>query len=325
MHTSERPSRHSSVKRSRSLSESFKGLFKSSNNSTSNHLHSSEKPVRPPLPSVPSGEEVQTRRNTTTSMFNQQYRDDGRHLSNNAFQSKNPTSTLHVNTTMHQNGVSPLQSPLLSVAKPHHLPNIAKLSLSPSSGSDVISQDSYASESNDEGITLINKKETPNYSPSTDTKLVEEVNISSIDAMLETNGKGTNNNNNTSEPERTLRRPHRNSIGGDKIRRSRHGSLSRRSQSLKKSMSSNSCTSSLNNSNASFASSSNTNIKPIYSKGRKHAESVSASNLTKYMEMESKCIINVDNFKVFSNGYHQHNLKTVSYTHLDVYKRQIYM
>ncbi|EDO18525.1 hypothetical protein Kpol_2001p30 [Vanderwaltozyma polyspora DSM 70294] len=43
-------------------------------------------------------------------------------------------------------------------------------------------------------------------------------------------------------------------------------------------------------------------------RGRPYSESISISSL-KHIEQESKCILQVDNFKVFENGMHVHNLK----------------
>ncbi|SMN22322.1 similar to Saccharomyces cerevisiae YKL168C KKQ8 Putative serine/threonine protein kinase with unknown cellular role [Maudiozyma saulgeensis] len=58
-------------------------------------------------------------------------------------------------------------------------------------------------------------------------------------------------------------------------------------------------------------------------RGRPHADTVSASNLQHYHNSncyhspndDAKCILSVDNFKVFENGTHEHNLKTISLVH----------
>jgi len=59
-------------------------------------------------------------------------------------------------------------------------------------------------------------------------------------------------------------------------------------------------------------------------RGRPHADTVSASNLQQHYHNvncyhfpndDAKCILSVDNFKVFENGTHEHNLKTISLVH----------
>ena len=59
-------------------------------------------------------------------------------------------------------------------------------------------------------------------------------------------------------------------------------------------------------------------------RGRQHADTVSASNLQPnyrnascfhFPSDDAKCILQVDNFRVFENGTHEHNLKTISLVH----------
>lgn len=61
-----------------------------------------------------------------------------------------------------------------------------------------------------------------------------------------------------------------------------------------------------------MGSSSSASSNKGFSGGRSRADTFSASSLPRFTEMESKCILQVDNFKVFENGFHEHNLKVTS-------------
>lgn len=74
---------------------------------------------------------------------------------------------------------------------------------------------------------------------------------------------------------------------------------------------------------SSMSTRENKNARPNI-RGRPHADTVSASNLhTHYHNVncyhfpndDSKCILAVDNFRVFENGTHEHSLKTISLVH----------
>ncbi|QLL31483.1 hypothetical protein HG536_0B03460 [Torulaspora globosa] len=60
------------------------------------------------------------------------------------------------------------------------------------------------------------------------------------------------------------------------------------------------------------SSSSSSSSNKAYAAGRTRADTVSASSLPRFSEMESKCILQVDNFKVFESGLHEHCLKVTS-------------
>lgn len=49
----------------------------------------------------------------------------------------------------------------------------------------------------------------------------------------------------------------------------------------------------------------------IYMRGRNHSDSISASSLPKFQEIECKCILDLGHFKVFENGYHEHSLRVL--------------
>ncbi|KAL3236564.1 putative serine/threonine protein kinase KKQ8 [Nakaseomyces bracarensis] len=47
-------------------------------------------------------------------------------------------------------------------------------------------------------------------------------------------------------------------------------------------------------------------------KTREHAGTISAAQLSKYNESDSKCILNLEYFKLYEDGHHQHTLKVMS-------------
>ncbi|AQZ18780.1 HAL5 (YJL165C) and KKQ8 (YKL168C) [Zygosaccharomyces parabailii] len=57
------------------------------------------------------------------------------------------------------------------------------------------------------------------------------------------------------------------------------------------------------------SSSSSTSSNRVYPRGRSRAGTVSASSLPRYSETDAKCVLQVENFKVYENGMHEHNLK----------------
>lgn len=74
---------------------------------------------------------------------------------------------------------------------------------------------------------------------------------------------------------------------------------------------------------SSMATRENKNVRTSI-RGRPHADTVSASNLHNHYHNvncyhfpndDAKCILAVDNFKVFENGTHEHSLKTISLVH----------
>ncbi|CCD23056.1 protein kinase HAL5 NDAI_0B00220 [Naumovozyma dairenensis CBS 421] len=343
--SSDKVSRHSSVHRARSLSESIKGLFKSSSSSSSssvNNHHTHKNNTAATRANPVSPKVVIQQQPTVAELPAFAEIPEGSKSHTNGSQ-KVP---LHINTSSIYEAISPVHSPVMSNArqKPkgsqQYLPNIAKLSLSPPS---MKRDDKFSHESSDISDEdplhvdkkYLNKKEfsssgkdamyapIPVPGPSTadrsDNNLIDETNLSSIDAMLEVSNKNTVPNatsKSATVPPPVLHK-HRNSTGHSFNTNVKNSSLRQenlnvnsRSRSLRRGNSLSSSTSSVSNS-ASIGSLSTTNKSP-YSNGRKHAESVSASNLMKYMEHESKCILNVENFKVFENGYHQHNLRKMA-------------
>ncbi|EJS43217.1 hal5p [Saccharomyces arboricola H-6] len=310
----EKLSRHTSLKRARSLSESIKGLFKPSGISGGNSAVSPS-----PRPGQDPAHPHQPARITTSNV-------------------SSPS-------------ISPVHSPVLqSVPKYHKLgvPNIAKLSLTPSrepslnSENEMFSQESFISEKDEDDANLLergelqNKKEEqarmkharskdvhvphhrytvgsdeverrprerlknfPQNSVSTNpatsgaNHVLDQENNFSIDAMLDY------------DDESKIRR--RNSLG---VR-----SSSNRTRSRKNSLSSPRSPPMKNGNDGikpNLSTNANNNIgNRVYVKGRNHSGSISASSLPKFQEIECKCILDLGHFKVFENGYHEHSLRVL--------------
>lgn len=287
----EKLSRNSSMKRTRSLSESIKGLFKPPNNGTNN---SSSAITRNNTPSTPVIENPASTLKKNNSRLGKLATNKEAELSS----SRGAPST-------------PVQTPVGQ--RQHHLGlgNLAKLSLaqgSPPSSSenDRISQESFLSEDDDssrprrhaaeqlpEEVDEVqehpksgrqrqrhqeNKPFVPQGNPD------EQDASQLIDAVLEND---TDSNRNSSNPN------HETQANNKRNRRN----STVRSRSLKRTDS---------------TSSSSTSEGKIYPKGRSRADTFSASSLPRFSEIESKCILQVENFKVYENGVHEHNLKITS-------------
>ncbi|CAI4061352.1 hypothetical protein N7582_001872 [Saccharomyces uvarum] len=311
----EKLSRHTSLKRARSLSESIKGLFK------------------------PSG----TSGGSSAGQNSQRPGQDQAHP-------HQPARVITSNVS--SPSVSPIQSPVLQVAPKHHklgVPNIAKLSLSPSrepslnSENEMFSQESFISEKDEDEANLLEKEEIQNkneeqsrmkharskdahvphhrYTVGSDeaerrprerqknfsqnaassnptnssaNHVLDQENNFSIDAMLDYD-------------EESKSRRRRNSLGvrtNSNRTRSRKNSLSTpRSPPMKNGNDG-------ANPNAASNAINNTGNR-VYMRGRNHSDSISASSLPKFQEIECKCILDLDQFKVFENGYHEHTLKVL--------------
>lgn len=310
----EKLSRHTSLKRARSLSESIKGLFKPSGISGSNNAAA---------PSSRPGQD----------------------------QAHSHQTARIITSNVSSPSISPVHSPVLQAAPKHHklgVPNIAKLSLSPSrepslnSENEMFSQESFISEKDEDEANLLeredlqNKKEekarakhvrskeayvphhrytggsdeverqprerlknfpqnagSSNPANSNANHVLDQENNFSIDAMLDY------------DEESKLRR--RNGLGvrnHSNRTRSRKNSLSTpRSPPMK-------------NGNDGMNSNATNNVgngtgNRIYMRGRNHSDSISASSLPKFQEIECKCILDLGHFKVFENGYHEHSLRVL--------------
>ncbi|CCF58776.1 hypothetical protein KAFR_0F01790 [Kazachstania africana CBS 2517] len=299
-----------SVKRNRSLSASFKGLFRSTsstNNSTINIKGGH-----------PNKIETQTKRtaNPDNSILSKltASKEHELHTSRNRSAVTSPMSANADNT------VSPVQSPKLSGK--HGVRTVGKMTLS-RAGS-MNSQESFTSdyiieEEDDEEENLgdhqrrqrISKRESRKDS----TSPVGIDGLISLDARLESRSsqestesvenKKCSNNNSTGQIFNRSR-SRRNSVKAN-------SSNARRSLSLKK-VNSFSSINSANNTNSSIMSS----PKPPYIRGRAHADTISATtlptsrNVSEKDKEELKCILQVESFKVFENGSHEHNLKMLS-------------
>lgn len=303
----EKGSTKSSVKRSRSLSESIKGLFKPvgtggangntpssgiSNNQNIAHggTKSKSRKASPPAPQLempPLG----TKKNSR--------------LGNIAINKEAELSSSRGAPVQAPN--SPLQSPV--IPRPHHgLPNLSKLSitqLSPS-GSDRESIPSEEDEtfkskrgpSGDEAEGLDLRKDTRIKQKPQESRIhVPQVNLDGqesntlIDSILESDE--------SDEKAYSREQPNEHEVGnayanGNRVRANssvgRSGSLKRNDSGLSNGMTGN----------------------KVYLKGRSRADTFSASSLPKFAEIESKCILQVENFKVYENGFHEHSLKVSS-------------
>lgn len=196
----------------------------------------------------------------------------------------------------------PANTPL----SPIHLPNIEKLSLTELPSNFLYSQDSILSE---EDLNEVGPKTTSN----------------------DRDEGGIESPNPGDDDDSCAPTPKRFTIDSllEKRDRSRRPS---RTRSLRKINSgSSSITPSVVSSTAASAVSSNTandqiNLDPKIHRGRPHADTISASSLPRYHRSASPCgsrnqpaaspdvtcILSNDNFKVFSNGTHEHCLKTIS-------------
>lgn len=270
----ERNPRSSSVRRSRSLSESIKGIFKGGNTSHNQHLNSPSD--TPPLLS----------KKPSSRLGN---------IANN----KEAELSCSRGAPVHA-PVSPLQTPIISHRPPIlSVPKLSKLSLSQNSqhsssdndhASPPLSEEEEVAkqfatsggrsdeeqrgrDSSREGAPRLRHHESKSYSP--DQVLIPE-DGGLIDSLLE-------NENKSNREETYSRRPRSNSSAV-------------RSASLKRM-----------SSTSSSASSSKG-----YPKSRIRADTFSASSLPRFNDLESKCIMQSDNFKVYENGFHEHNLKVTS-------------
>lgn len=315
----EKPPRQVPLKRGRSLSESLRGLFKQQSNPATpiNSTNTSRDATAPPSPSSEGPTFNVKRNNSRNSKLGKLATSKEAELSSSR------------GAPMQQGGLSSqsLQSNPTSVtARQHHLglPHIGKLSLGhdstgteatisagTNSDNEALSQEFYPNE--EEDLSQIRRQHSPEVvleeadeeeeakeetrdvrdypsrpgsSASMDStkyhKNVPPVGSNdhirgiSIDAALESD-EGENRN--------YMKNPHPT--------HGKQGPL-KGSESLRKS----------NNSSSSSLSS-----KGVHSKNRSRAGTVSASSLPKYSETDAKCILQVENFKVYENGTHEHNLK----------------
>ncbi|QLG71423.1 hypothetical protein HG535_0B04650 [Zygotorulaspora mrakii] len=298
----------SSVRRNRSLSESIKGLFKpvgigiggsngeANNNangpSNGNKQNSAQENTKAQQPARPSEmPQLGTKKNS------------GR-LGNIATNKEAELSSSRGAPI--QAPASPLQSPVLQ--RPHHgLPNVSKLSITPLSppGSD---RDSIASEeshprskkgsSGDEGEMPDQRKDPRNNQKMQENKLhTPQMSSESqesgtlIDSILENDESDEHIHSKEHSKDQAQSGPYVNG------RRSRANSHVGRSGSLKRNDS---------------LSSNNVQGNKDYLRARNRADTFSASSLPKFSEIESKCVLQVENFKVYENGFHEHNLKVSS-------------
>ncbi|CCK69354.1 protein kinase HAL5 KNAG_0C02430 [Huiozyma naganishii CBS 8797] len=227
-------------------------------------------------------------------------------------------------------GVPLAQSPELSAAKQHklnsstitpaNLPRIDKLILSPSH-SNTNSQDSKDFYLSEEELDQINDK--LDYDSSL-TKYQYD-NLSEESKPDEYMDRAASIDEATDSAAPT---PKKFSIDAilDAKSRSRPRSRSR-STSLKRSnsSSSNSLLSASNPQTPMSSTAAFPPTEPRVSRGRPHADTISASGFPRYLHpnnipgspvahqtTEPACILQVDSFKVFSNGTHEHNMKTIS-------------
>lgn len=290
----EKVSRSSSIKRTRSLSESIKGLFKPTNIGANN---SSSSVPRNSTPSTPVME------NPTSTLKKNNSR-LGKLATNKEAELSSSRGAPAPST--------PVQTPVGQ--KQHHLglANLAKLSLaqgSPPSSSENerISQESFLSEDDDssrprrhaaeklpedlEGVQEYPKSGIQRQRHAENKHYVPQVNPDEqdanqlIDTVLENDNDANKNSSNPNQESQAY------------TKRNRRNSSSARSRSLKR---------------ADSTSSSSASEGKVYPKGRSRADTFSASSLPRFSEIESKCILQVENFKVYENGVHEHNLKITS-------------
>lgn len=299
----EKPPRQALPKRARSFSESLRGLFRQQSHSATpiDSASTSRETTAPssPVPEAPiSGPK---RNNSKSGKLSKLTTSKEAELSSS--RGAPPSGGMH-HQFLHS-------SPTGAAPKQHHmgLPHLSKLSLGhdPSStaaaGSDydAFSQDSPMNE--EEDLSQIKRQPTPDIVPEVEEEGIPDnpprtgsaasmdsakhhrnippvgaADLSpslSIDAALEredTDSKHFSKHPNFIHPRNSsLKRP-------DSLRRS-------------------------NNSSSSLSSTG------VYGKGRNRADTVSVSSLSKYPEADCKCILQVENFKVYDNGMHEHNLK----------------
>lgn len=382
-------SRHSSLKRARSISASLKGLFKQSSstnvnvanqnkniysnnnnnnnisNNTNDHTHAksgSTSPILTPLKTTENSERKKPLNESKLSKISQIKTTELQNTRNNTPNATNIQSPLPQNlasklsagfptphnnvTSPMSNEISPSQTPRLTKSgsvfhnarhntvsantnlipantplSPIHLPNIEKLSLTELPSNFLYSQDSILSE---EDLTEVVPKKASNdrYLGEIETSRPGDVDVD------DDIGNGDYEDSYAPTPQRltidTLL---------EKRDRSRRPS---RTRSLRKvnSGSSSIAPSMVSSTGASVASSNAANDQiipePKIHRGRPHADTVSASSLPRYHRSASPCgsrnqpstaatpspdvtcILQNDNFKVFSNGTHEHNLKTIN-------------
>lgn len=280
----ERNPRSASVKRTRSLSESIKGIFKGG--SSSGHAQH---------PGSPSETPPAILKKNSSRLGNITINKEAELSSSRGAPIQAPTSPL-------QTPIAPRQSNL-------GVPKLSKLSLSQpsqpsSSDNDHASPPPNLSEEEEfararhssgrrsdeeqrgrdvsrEGRQRPKQPESKSYNAQQSS---EQEDSGLIDSVLEND----DNDNSIREERSSSTEAHAN--------RARASSSAVRSGSLKRMGSTSSATSS----------------NQGYPRGRHRADTFSASSLPRFNEMESKCILQVDNFKVYENGFHEHNLKITS-------------
>ena len=367
--TDETPtSRHTSIKRSRSISLSLKGLFKASSsnvnlvnqtktdhnkniytrsnikNSNNNESNSnierrsiryrSTAPILAPIKTVDNSGLRKSVNESKLSKISQAKAMELQNFRNNSSGNVNMYSPLPQSAMARLSGgfmnthssvvspvsigseISPLQTPKLSKANisqngkhnmntinqsisaantplsPIHLPNIEKLSLSQIPSNLLYSHDTILSEDDmDDNVTATNSNE------------LKSSHSSSVDLMSASSSQQS-----------------RLTMNGLSANMDKTGKPVTRSRSLKKINSTSSFIT-----NASNSSIQANNESKLF-KGRTHAGTISASGLSHNHHSTNPqpsnhqplptaditCILQTDNFKVYSNGTHEHNLKTIS-------------
>ncbi|GAV56241.1 hypothetical protein ZYGR_0BB00180 [Zygosaccharomyces rouxii] len=302
----EKPPRQALQKRGRSFSESLRGLFKQqSNPPTPINSASTSRDTTAPLSPVSEAPISGPKRNNSKS---------GK-LGKLATSKEAELSNSRGAPPQGVTGQLPHPNPTGMAAKQHHLglPHLGKLSLGHDSSSaagigsdnDAFSQGSYVSE--EEDLSQIKRQPTPDVVPEVEE---EEEGIQdnpprtgsaasmdstkhhrnippvgamdltpnlSIDAALEKED---------TESKHFPKHPYLTHPKNDLLKRSES---SRRGDNS--------------------SSSSSLSSKGSYARNRNRAGTVSASSLSKYSETDSKCVLQVENFKVYENGTHEHNLK----------------
>lgn len=273
----DRKPRSQSVKRNRSLTGSLKGIFKGGSSSTANNA-SNQTLVSPEAPPAM--------------------------LKKNSSRLGNITNNKEAELSSSRG--APIQAPKSPLQAPvgrNGMPNVAKLSLAQGahgSDSERISRRSSPSEeetfhrgssaervgSDDEGRAyqregrpFARQQESRGYIPVQNPEQSDSI---LIDSLLE------NGDLSIKEETDTNSAPH--------LSRARANSSVGRSGSMKR----------------MGSSSSSSSSNKAYTAGRNRADTFSASSLPRFSEMESKCILQVDNFKVYENGIHEHCLKITS-------------
>lgn len=280
----EKPPLQALPKRARSFSESLKGLFKQQSNSPTpiNSTNTSRDGTAPPSPVSEPSASGPKRINSKSGKLGK----------------------------LTTNKEAELSSSRGGVSKQHHLglPHLGKLTLGQDSDNDNISQDSYISEEDlsqprrqtppvvpevkeeEEHTSQASPPHTGSAASMDSLKFHKNIpasraidlssNSQSLDAALEREGM---ENKNLPKQHSHLAPP------------KNAPTPLKRSESLRRS----------NNSSSSSLSSKG----GVYTTHRNRADTISASNLSKYSETDSKCILQVENFKVYENGSHEHNLR----------------